>query len=116
MKWPEYPIQKTNLKMVWIYGENDEQCTKVPHFHVIGKNFEFEVRIQHIYELNIWRTKFIDKIRNKNTWNERAKIKKSIQAWLNAQNKDLPVTNAEMIVSTWNQNNPSNRITQSYKL
>ena len=33
---------------IWVYGENDEQGTKTPHFHVIGEDFEFEIYIKHI--------------------------------------------------------------------
>lgn len=101
---------------VWIYGENDEQATKTPHFHIVGEDFEFEVYIRHIHQLDIWRTKRIDKKSNSGTWNERANIKKSILEWLDKTNEDFaPLTNAHTIVAMWNANNPTHKIPQSWK-
>lgn len=101
---------------IYVYGENDEQGTKVPHFHVEAEDFIFEVHIKHIHNLDIWRTKKIDKKSNSNTCNERSKIRKAIQKWLTSKNILLSAyTNAEAIVNVWNLNNPTNRIAQSYK-
>lgn len=101
---------------IYVYGENDEQATKIPHFHVIGNNFEFEVHIRHIHNLNIWRTKYIDKKLNKNTWNTRTNIRNAIIKWLDKPNTDFaPLTNATVIVAQWNANNPTHKISQSYK-
>lgn len=101
---------------IYVYGENDEQGTKVPHFHVEAEDFIFEVHIKHIHNLDIWRTKKIDKKSNSNTWNGRANIRKSIAKWLDAKSHLIPnFTNAEAIITFWNGNNPNTRITNSYK-
>lgn len=101
---------------IWVYGENDEQGSKTPHFHVIGENFEFEIYIRHIHRLDIWRTKFIDKKSNSGTWNERAEIRDAILEWLDKPNTDFaPLTNASVIVAQWNQNNYEHKIPQSWK-
>lgn len=98
---------------VCIYGENDEQGTKTPHFHVIIDNgdIELEVSLKHIKELNIWRTK-----RNyPKSWNEITNIKKSILEWLDKKNLvDPSKTNIELMVITWNLNNPTNEIDNDY--
>ena len=101
---------------IYVYGENDEQGTKVPHFHVEAENFIFEVHIKHIHNLDIWRTKKIDKKSNSNTWNGRANIRKALLKWLDAKSHLIPnFTNAETVVTFWNGNNPNTRITNSYK-
>lgn len=98
---------------VCIYGENDEQGTKTPHFHVIIDNgdIELEVSLKHIKELNIWRTK-----RNyPKSWDEITNIKKSILEWLDKKNLvDPSKTNIELMVITWNLNNPTNEIDNDY--
>ena len=47
--------------VVRVLGEDDEQGTKIPHFHlVIGKRrdaIELEIKINHIHNMEIWRTK-----------------------------------------------------------
>jgi hypothetical protein len=44
---------------VILYGENDEQGTKTPHFHVQIDNgdIELEIKFEHIKNMDIWRTK-----------------------------------------------------------
>lgn len=112
---PHFDKLPKNIK-IYVYGENDNQGTKTPHFHVIGENFEFEVHIQHIHNLDIWRTKRIDKQDNAGTWKERADIRKAILKWLDKPNTELtPLTNAASIVAQWNMNNTENRIPQTYK-
>lgn len=104
-----------NIK-IYVYGENDESGTKTPHFHVIGEKFEFEVYIEHIKELNIWRTKRIDKKSNTNTWAGRTNIKDAIQEWLDKSNARFTgMTNAEVIVNLWNMSNSNNEIEQDFK-
>ena len=64
---------------ICVFPENDEQGTKTPHFHIrindTGKNTkaEFEIYINHIHELKIWRAK------NKKyqSWDGFANVKKS---------------------------------------
>lgn len=101
---------------IWVYGENDEQATKTPHFHVIGENFEFEVYIRHIHQLDIWRTKRIDKKKLSGKWDTRTNIRDAIKEWLDKPNKEFdPLTNAHTIVAQWNSNNPGHKIPQSWK-
>lgn len=105
-----------NKVSVWVYGENDEQATKTPHFHVIGEDFEFEVYIRHIHELDIWRTKRIDKKSLAGTWDTRANIRDAIKEWLDKPNKQFePLSNANTIVAQWNSNNVNHKIPQSWK-
>lgn len=112
---PHHDFLPKNIK-IYVYGENDEQATKVPHFHVIGEDFEFEVKIEHIYYLDIWRTKFIKDKSNANTWNERRKIRDAIAEWLDNKNYDMsPLSNASTIVAQWNQNNPDHKIPKNFK-
>ena len=98
---------------VCVYGENDEQGTKIPHFHIIIENgeIELEVELKHAHELNIWRTK-------KNypkSWDGITNVKKAIKLWLDTQNLvDTSKTNLELMVITWNLNNPSNEIDKDY--
>ena len=98
---------------ICIYGENDEQGTKVPHFHVVIDNgdIELEVHLKHIHDLNIWRTK-------KNypkSWDGLANVKEKVSEWLNKKNViDPSKTNTELMVITWNLNNPSNEIDKDF--
>lgn len=98
---------------ICIYGENDEQATKEPHMHVLIDNgdIELEVKLKHIKQLEIWRTK-----RNyPKTWNGLANIRKAITEWLDkpfSRNKKL--TNKEMLTIFWNAENPSHIIEDSF--
>lgn len=98
---------------VCVYGENDEQGTKEPHFHIIidNGNIELEISLKHVDELNIWRTK-----RNyPKSWDGLSNVKKAIQIWLNSNNTvDKSKTNKELLVITWNLNNPTNEINLDY--
>ena len=98
---------------VCIYGENDEQGTKEPHFHIIIDNgeIELEISLKHAHQLNIWRTK-----RNyPKSWDGITNVKKAINAWLDAKNLvDTSKTNLELMVITWNLNNPNNEIDNDY--
>ena len=103
-----------NIK-IYVYSEKDSTGTKVPHFHVISEDFEFEIYIKHINDLNIWRTIYIDKKTNLNTWDERTDIRDAIKEWLSKSNVRIPaMTNAEVIVQLWNMSN-DNEIDMSYK-
>lgn len=93
---------------VCVYGENDEQGTKHPHFHVKIDNgrFEFEIKFDDFYNLNIWRSKTV-----KHDWKDYSNVKKEIKNWLNYKNSELPdMTNLEAILSIWNMNNPNHKI------
>lgn len=69
--------------LVWVYGENDEQGTKPPHFHVKIDNgrFEFEIKFDDFYNLDIWRSKTV-----KHDWKDYSNVKKEIKNWLNYKN------------------------------
>ena len=89
---------------VCVYGEN---------FHIIIDNgdIELEISLKHVDELNIWRTK-----RNyPKSWDGLSNVKKAIQTWLNSNNTvDKSKTNKELLVITWNLNNPTNEINLDY--
>lgn len=93
---------------VWVYGENDEQGTKPPHFHVKIDNdrFEFEIKFDNFHDLDIWRSKT-----NKYDWKDYSNVKKELKKWFNQNNSELPdMTNLEAILSVWNMNNPNHKI------
>lgn len=98
---------------ICVCGENDEQGTKTPHFHVLIDNgdIELEVAFRHVKELNIWRTK-----RNyPKSWDGLSNVKKAIQDWLaKPHHKFNNFTNLQYMVQAWNDNNPSNEITDDY--
>ena len=98
---------------VCVYGEKDEQGTKEPHFHIIIDNgeIELEIYLKNAKQLNIWRTK-----RNyPKSWDGITNVKKAIIKWLSKENPDFPnMTNLQVIVSTWNLNNPNNKVRLDY--
>lgn len=98
---------------IYIYGEGDEQGTKIPHFHVIINNgeYEFEVKIENAHDLEIWRTKKCKKKSLENTWVENSDVKKALQEWLDKPNNEFtPLTNYQTIIKLWNVSNPTNKI------
>lgn len=104
-----------NLK-IYVCRENDIQGMKVPHFHVIGYDFEFEVYIEHIRDLVILGTKRIDKRKNAGTWKCRMDIRDAVVECLDKPNTGLsPITNASAILAQWNINNPDHKVPQSFK-
>lgn len=101
---------------IWVYSEKDKQGYKEPHFHIKGEDFEFEIYIRHIHNLDIWRTKWIKDKSNAGTWNGRADIRKAVTKWLDEANTEFaPLSNAHTIVAQWNSNNSNNKIPQSWK-
>ena len=92
---------------VWVYGENDEQGTKPPHFHVkIDDRFEFEIKFDNFHDLDIWRSKT-----NKYDWKDYSNVKKELKKWFGKQNSEEPnMTNIEVILFLWNLNNPNHKI------
>ena len=98
---------------ICVFGENDIQGTKTPHFHVLIDNgsIVFEIYIKHGYDLNIWRYK------NKKypNWDNLNDVKNAVQAFLRAKHSTFPhLTNLEYIVQSWNDNNPTNEISFDY--
>lgn len=93
---------------VCVYGEGDEQGTKVPHYHVLidhGK-IELEVYIQRARGLVIWRTK------NNRPLNLDCDgitdVRKKLQKWLDQPSANFrEMTNLDVILSSWNANNPN---------
>ena len=96
---------------VWVYGENDEQGIKPPHFHIkIDNRFEFEIKFDNFHNLDIWRSKTI-----KHDWKDYSNVKKELKKWLNQNNSEQPeYTNLEVILSVWNMNNPNHKIDKKY--
>lgn len=101
---------------VFVCGENDEQEKNMPHFHIMGDNFQFELNIRHIHNLDILRSMQNDKWNNTDTWNSRMDIHDAVLEWLDKPNSELaPMTNAAAILAQWNLNNPEHKIPQSWK-
>lgn len=101
---------------IFVCGENNVQDMMTPHFHIIGRNFEFEVNIKHIYQLDILKTIRIDDWSNAGTWNEKENILDAVLKWLDEPNSELvPMTNAATILAQWNMNNPNHKVPQSWK-
>lgn len=102
-KSDELPMKSS----VWVYGENDEQGTKPPHFHIkVNDRFEFEVKFDNFHDLDIWRSKTI-----KHDWKKLNKVKKSVKEWLTKMNVEEPEkTNIDVILTEWNRQNPSHKI------
>ena len=102
--------------MIYVCGENNEQDMMSPHFHIVGRNFEFEVNIKHIYQLDILKAIRIDDWSNAGTWNEKENIRDAVLKWLDEPNSELvPMTNAATILAQWNMNNPKHKVPQSWK-
>ena len=93
---------------IYIYGENDEQGTKTPHFHVTidNRKIELEVELRHAAQLNIWRTKH----GHPKSWDGLSNIRKRIEEWLGETNSEFNMTNLKTMVALWNLNNPTNKI------
>ena len=98
---------------VLVYGENDEQGIKVPHFHVQIDNgkIELEVKFEHIKDMTIWRTK-----RNyPKSWNGITDVRDRILEWLNeVSKKNFGLSNLERMIVAWNDGNPTNEIDKEY--
>lgn len=98
---------------ILVYGENDTQGTKTPHFHVSidNGNVEFEIQFKHIDELIIWRTKG----NHPKTWDGYMNVKKRISEWLHEENKQaFNLTNLRRMINAWNDSNPTNEITEDF--
>lgn len=111
------PSELIRNTIIRVFGERDEQGTKLPHFHVvIGKGndkIELEVKIQHIKQMEIWRTKR----GYPKSWNGITDVRDSIVEWLDKKStKRKELTNTQMIVLAWNIENPTNEIEDSYAL
>lgn len=96
---------------IWVYGENDEQGTKPPHFHIkIDNRFEFEIKFDNFHNLDIWRSKTV-----KHDWKQLKTIKKAIKEWfmkINSEEDDK--LNIEVILTEWNMQNPNHKINKKH--
>lgn len=102
-----------NNTKILVYGENDEQGTKTPHFHVNIDNgkIELEIQFKHIDQLIIWRTKG----NHPKTWNGVTNVKKRINDWLyEVPKKAFGLTNLQRMINAWNDCNPTNEIDEEY--
>lgn len=96
---------------IYVYGENDEQGTKPPHFHVkMDNRYEFEIKFDDFNSLKIWRSKNV-----KHDWKNYSDIKKEIKNWLVSKNIETPeYTNMQVILTEWNRENPNYKINKEY--
>lgn len=102
-----------NNAQVIIYPEKDIQGTKTPHFHlkINHGEIEFEIKLQNIKELSIWRSK------NKKykDWSGLSNVKKAIELWVFSKAYGMENTyNWELLIAAWNRSNPTNRIDKEY--
>lgn len=102
--------QSTKIK---VYGENDEQGTKTPHFHVEIKNSQIvlEVKFEHIIDMTIWRTKG----NYPKSWDGITDVRDRIKEWIKeSPKKNLGLTNLQRMIFAWNDGNPTNEITEEF--
>lgn len=98
---------------IYVYGENDKQGIKTPHFHVIIDNgkVEYEIEFKNIYRMSIWRTKHNAPL----SWDGYTNVRDDIISWLNKiGSKNRGLTNLERMIMAWNDNNPDNEIDDDY--
>lgn len=98
---------------VLVYGENDEQGTKIPHFHVQINNGEIELEIEfkHIRNMTIWRTKG----NYPKSWNGLNDVKNRIVEWFDeTSSKNFGLTNIQRMIVAWNDGNPTNEIDEEF--
>lgn len=98
---------------VCVYGENDEQGTKTPHFHVVIDNgeIEMEVKFEHIRKMTIWRTKNNYPL----SWNSHTNVRDRIVDWFDETNsKNFGLSNLRRMIIAWNDANPTNEINEVF--
>ena len=98
---------------VIVYGENDEQGTNTPHFHVEIDNgkIELEIKFEHIKNMDIWRT-------NNNypkSWDGIIDVRDRIIEWFDeVTKKNFGVSNLKRMIMAWNDGNPTNEIDEHF--
>lgn len=100
---------------VWVYGENDIQGTKTPHFHlkIYNGDIELEIFIENITEMNIWRTKG----NYPKSWNNITDVRDAVIKWLRQRNKKKKTLyNWEIVVMEWNNCNTTNEIEDEFAM
>lgn len=98
---------------VWVYGENDEQGTKTPHFHLKINNgkIELEIKLENIAEMTIWRTKH----NFPKSWDGITDVRDKVKDWLMKPNKKRPsLYNWQRVVEAWNDANSSNEVEDDF--
>ncbi len=101
-----------NSKIV-VYGENDDQGTKTPHFHVLINNGEIDLEIEfkHIRNMTIWRTKR----KNQKNWDGITDVRDRIIEWFDEKPpKNYGITNLQRMIMSWNDANPTNEIDDKF--
>lgn len=98
---------------VMVYGENDEQGTKIPHFHVQIDNgaIELEIKFEHIRNMVIWRTKN----NYPKNWNGIIDVRNRIVEWFDeVSKKNFGISNLKRMIMAWNDGNPTNEIDEQF--
>ena len=98
---------------VMVYGENDEQGTKTPHFHIQINNgdIELEVKFEHIRNMEIWRTKN----NYPKSWDGITDVRDRIIEWFDEKSKkNFGLSNLERMIVAWNDGNPTNEIEKDF--
>lgn len=107
---PDYDKDVINKKEIWIYG--NDRTSMSPHFHYFAtdKSFEVEISISTLDILKSKPRKGIPKNRLL-TWEGLSDERKRLKKWLLRMSHDMPlVTNYEMLIVSWNQNNRTNPV------
>ena len=101
---------------IYVYGDDRDNFT--PHFHFfdINKTFHVEISIPAIQNGNLIilnskiKRKGIPKNRQR-TWTGIEWLQKELREWLQENSNIVPnQTNYQVIVNSWNLNNPGNRL------
>ena len=98
---------------VWVYGENDEQGTKTPHFHLKIDNgkIELEIKLENIVDMTIWRTKH----NFPKSWDGITEVREKVKDWLMKPNKKRPsLYNWQIVTDEWNNANSSNEVEDDF--
>lgn len=98
---------------VMVYGENDEQGTKIPHFHVQIDNgaIELEIKFEHIRNMVIWRTKN----NYPKSWDGISDVRDRIVEWFDeVSKKNFGISNLKRMIMAWNDGNPTNEIDEQF--
>ena len=98
---------------VWVYGENDEQGTKTPHFHLKIDNgkIELEIKLENIVDMTIWRTKH----NFPKSWDGITEVRDKVKDWLMKPNKKRPsLYNWQIVTDEWNNANSSNEVEDDF--
>ena len=98
---------------VIVYGEEDEQGTKTPHFHVQIDNgaIELEIKFEHIRTMEIWRTKN----NYPKSWDAITDVRDRIIEWFDeVSEKNFGVSNLKRMIMAWNDGNPKKEVDEHF--